>query len=81
MGCRWDELGELTKQFRRQISAAAAGSKQLAAVHAGLKSRKAKANSLDESLKLSRKEIVAVKEVFEEQMSLLDAAGATMTDL
>lgn len=55
-----DEVDELTKQLREQFSFAAAGSKELAAAHAELKTQKIKADFLDGALKVSRKEITTV---------------------
>lgn len=57
---RWvvggDEVGELTEQFCLQVLFAAAESKKLVAVHAELKLHNPKADSLDETSIVSRKE-------------------------
>lgn len=79
---RWlDKVGKLTRQLRQQVGAAAAWSKETAAIHAELESHKAKVDSLDEALKVYQNEIAAVKGVVEEQRSRLDAAGARMAAL
>lgn len=63
------------------IFSAAAESKELAAAYAKLELYKANAASLDETLKLSRKEVAAVKGVVEEQRAWMDAVGARMAEL
>lgn len=47
------EVDRLSKQLRPEVASSAAGSIELAAVHAELESQKAKMESLDEALKVN----------------------------
>lgn len=67
MGRGRDEVGELTKRLRQQSISAAAESKELAAVHIDLESRKAKADFLDEALAVCWKEVTEIKAVVDDQ--------------
>lgn len=80
VGCKRDKV-ESTKQLRQQSVSAAARTKELAAIHTELESQMAKANFLDDALKVSRKEVAAVKGVVKEQRAWLDVAGARMAEL
>lgn len=61
VGLRRDEVVELAKLQCQQVSSAAAGSKELVALHTKLESHKAKAASLDEELKVLQKVFAAIK--------------------
>lgn len=75
VGSRRDEVGELSKQLRRQDFSAAAESKDIVVMHVELNSRKAKADYLNVALKMSRKEVADNKVVFEELKARLNAGG------
>lgn len=69
------------KQFRQQAASAAAGAKELAAIHAEYESQKAKADYLNEAPKVSQKEATIVEGVVKEQRAFSDATGARMAIL
>lgn len=50
-------------------------------MHAKFDMHMAKPDALDEALKVSRKEVVAIKGVVEKQRARLDAVGARMAEL
>lgn len=62
---RRNEVGNLTKLLRKQVSPAAVGSNELAAVYSELESHNAKADFQDEQWKVSRNEVAAIKSVGE----------------
>lgn len=47
VGCRRNEIGELSKQLREHVATAAAGSTEFSAVYAELELQQANADSLD----------------------------------
>lgn len=63
VGRRCNEVVEFTKQLYEQVASAAAGLKELLAVHAKLESHKANADSLDEALKVSQKVAATIRGV------------------
>lgn len=71
----------MTKRLNQQAASAATGSKNLAAVNAELELHKAKADFLDEALKVSRVEVSAVKGIVEKKRAWLVAAGARLAKL
>lgn len=76
-----DEIAELTNYLRQRVASAAVESKELAAVHAELDLDKEKVYSLNGALKVSRKEIAAIKGVVEKQRVRLNAAGTRPAEL
>lgn len=62
---RRDEVGELTRQLRQQAPLYAAVSRELAAVQTELKGHKAKAPFLEQTLKVTREEVAAIKSAVE----------------
>lgn len=80
MGYRRDEVDGLTIRLRQQVSSAAAGSKELVAVNAGLESHKANFDSLNEVLKVIRKAIATLKGVVEKQRARLETIRARMAE-
>lgn len=61
VGCRLHVVGERTKHFCPPVSSAAAGSKELVAVHSELESQKTEAGFLVEALKVRWKKIPTIE--------------------
>lgn len=76
---RQNEVDEWTRTLRQLAASAAARLKGFEPAHAKLESRKVETVSLNEALKLSWKEVVAIKGIVEEQKTKVDFAGARMT--
>lgn len=62
---RQDGAGRMTRKLRQQVASTAAGPKELAVVYALLESDKAKADSLDEALKVNWKGAAVIKSLVE----------------
>lgn len=77
----WNEDGDLTKPLRKEIFLVAAALEKLAAVPVKLNLRKPETDSLNEALKVSRKEFAAINSVVEVQRARLDATRAKLSKL